>query len=66
MVKGYPVAGSASAYASAYASKSFGPSIGFLAGWALLLDYVLLPLVNYLVIGIYLNILFRRFRPGYS
>lgn len=54
MVKVYPVAGSA----YAYASKSFGPSIGFLAGWALLLDYVLLPLVNYLIIGIYLNILF--------
>jgi len=54
MVKVYPVAGSA----YAYASKSFGSNIGFLAGWALLLDYVLLPLVNYLVIGIYLNILF--------
>lgn len=54
MVKVFPVAGSS----YTYASKAFGPNIGFLAGWSLLLDYVLLPLVNYIVIGIYLNILF--------
>ncbi|WP_427134362.1 APC family permease [Pseudarthrobacter sp. S9] len=54
MVKVCPVAGSS----YSYASKSFGPNIGFLAGWSLLLDYLLLPMVNYLVIGIYLNILF--------
>lgn len=59
MVKVFPVAGSA----YAYATRSFGPNVGFLAGWALLLDYVLLPLVNYLVIGIYLNILFPAIAP---
>lgn len=47
----YPVAGSA----YAYSQKEFGAPIGFLAGWSLLLDYLFLPMINYLVIGIYLN-----------
>lgn len=51
MVKVTPNSGSA----YAYASRSFGAHIGFLAGWGTLLDYLLLPLVNYLVIGIYLD-----------
>jgi amino acid transporter len=38
-----------------YTQKSFGAPIGFLAGWSLLLDYLFLPMLNYLVIGIYLN-----------
>ncbi|MGY4708362.1 APC family permease [Mycolicibacterium sp. CBM1] len=46
----YPVAGSA----YTYAQKSFGAPIGFLSGWSLLLDYLFLPMINYLVIGIYL------------
>ena len=51
MVQAYPVAGSA----YVYSQKSFGAPIGFLAGWSLLLDYLFLPMLNYLVIGIYLN-----------
>ncbi|MDF0604844.1 APC family permease [Neisseriaceae bacterium TC5R-5] len=51
MVKKYPSTGSA----YAYASKSFGRTPGFLAGWSLLLDYLFLPMINYLVIGIYLH-----------
>ena len=51
MVRKYPVAGSA----YSYASLSFGPAVGFLAGWSLLLDYLFLPMINYLVIGLYLN-----------
>jgi len=47
----YPMAGST----YAYAQRSFGAPIGFLAGWLLLLDYLLLPMLNYLVIGIYLK-----------
>jgi putrescine importer len=47
----YPAAGSA----YTYTLKNFGAHLGFLAGWALLLDYLFLPLLNYLVIGIYLN-----------
>ncbi|AQT78018.1 Putrescine importer PuuP [Mycolicibacterium litorale] len=46
----YPVAGSS----YTYAQKSFGAPVGFLAGWSLLLDYLFLPMINYLVIGIYL------------
>ena len=51
MAAAYPVAGSA----YTYTQKSFGAPIGFLAGWSLLLDYLFLPMLNYLVIGIYLN-----------
>jgi len=51
MVKAYPYAGSA----YTYAQKSLNPHVGFFAGWVLLLDYLFLPMINYLVIGIYLN-----------
>lgn len=51
MVKAFPLAGSA----YTYTEKSFGPGIGFLAGWALLLDYLFLPMLNFMVIGLYLN-----------
>jgi putrescine importer len=51
MAAAYPVAGST----YAYTQKTFGPPIGFLAGWSLLLDYLFLPMLNYLLIGIYLN-----------
>ncbi|MBT8767808.1 APC family permease [Metapseudomonas boanensis] len=54
MVRRYPIAGSA----YSYTSKSFGPAVGFLAGWSLLLDYLFLPMINYLVIGLFLNIAF--------
>ena len=50
----YPVAGSA----YTYAQKSFGAPIGFLSGWSLLLDYLFLPMINYLVLGIYLGAAF--------
>ena len=29
-----------------YASKAFNPNIGFLAGWAMILDYLLIPLLS--------------------
>ena len=51
MAAAYPVAGSA----YTYSQKSFGAPIGFLAGWSLLLDYLFLPMLNYLVIGIYMG-----------
>lgn len=51
MVRAYPVSGSA----YTYTQRTFGGHVGFLAGWALLLDYLFLPMINYLVIGIYLN-----------
>jgi putrescine importer len=51
MVVAIPTAGSA----YTYASKSFGRPLGFMVGWALLLDYVFLPMINYLVIGLYMT-----------
>lgn len=51
MVKAYPFAGSA----YTYTQKSINPYVGFMAGWTLLLDYLFLPMINYLVIGIYLH-----------
>lgn len=51
MVKAYPYAGTA----YTYAQKALNPHMGFFAGWILLLDYLFLPMINYLVIGIYLN-----------
>ncbi|MNZ63761.1 Putrescine importer PuuP [compost metagenome] len=54
MVRRFPVAGSA----YSYTNLAFGPSIGFLAGWSLLLDYLFLPMINYLLIGLFLNIAF--------
>lgn len=51
MAMAYPYAGSA----YVYTQRSFGGAIGFLAGWALMLDYLFLPLINYLLIGIYLE-----------
>jgi len=51
MGKVFPTAGSA----FSFATNAFGASIGFLAGWALLLDYLFLPMINYLVIGIYVH-----------
>ena len=51
MVLAHPVAGSA----YTYASRSFGRGLGFMVGWALLLDYIFLPMINYLVIGLYMQ-----------
>ncbi|QTI69809.1 APC family permease [Gordonia polyisoprenivorans] len=53
MVRIHPVAGSA----YSYTQRSFGGSVGFAAGWALLLDYIFLPMINFLVIGIFVNAL---------
>jgi amino acid transporter len=43
MARAFPVAGSV----YAYASRGIGPSAGFLAGWAILLDYLLVPTLCY-------------------
>jgi amino acid transporter len=51
LVRAYPVAGSA----YTYSRGAFGPHVGFLVGWALLLDYLLLPMLSYLLIGQYLG-----------
>jgi putrescine importer len=51
LVRVLPFAGSA----FAYSTRAFGNRFGFLTGWTLLLDYILLPGINYLLIGIYLH-----------
>ena len=46
----FPSAGSSYTYTSA----TMSPNLGFLIGWAALLDYLLLPMVNALIIRSYL------------
>jgi putrescine importer len=60
MVVAQPIAGSA----YSYASRSFGRPVGFMVGWALLLDYIFLPMINYLVIGLYMNDYFPGIPQG--
>ena len=51
MARVYPVAGSA----YTYARRSINPSVGFLVGWAVLLDYFFLPMVIWLIGAAYLT-----------
>ncbi|WP_093231608.1 amino acid permease [Thermoflavimicrobium dichotomicum] len=59
MVKAYPVAGST----YTYAQKSIHPTVGFLVGWAVLLDYLFLPMVNFAIGSAYLSAAFPQI-PG--
>jgi amino acid transporter len=51
MVQAHPYSGSV----YTYTRKAFGSYFGFMAGWTLLLDYIFLPLLSYLLIGIYMS-----------
>jgi putrescine importer len=51
MAVAYPVAGSA----YTYVRRSIDPRVGFLVGWAILLDYLFLPMVIWLIGGSYLS-----------
>ncbi|WP_258196944.1 APC family permease [Pseudomonas entomophila] len=51
MVQAYPYSGSV----YTYTRRTFGACVGFMAGWTLLLDYIFLPLLSYLLIGIYMS-----------
>ncbi len=51
MARHFPVAGSA----YTYVRKALDPRLGFLVGWAILLDYLFLPLVIWLIGGSYLR-----------
>jgi amino acid transporter len=48
MARVYPVAGSV----YAYTARSIGETVGFFAGWAILLDYLLLPTLSNVVCAI--------------
>ncbi|WP_024356578.1 APC family permease [Leucobacter chironomi] len=51
MVRRYPVAGSA----YTYAQQAFGGGAGFLTGWVLLLDYLFIPMINFMILGLYMS-----------
>lgn len=51
MAKAYPVAGSA----YTYVRRTIGGRVGFLVGWAIMLDYLFLPMVIWLIGGSYLQ-----------
>jgi len=54
MARKIPLAGSA----YTYSSVAFGEKFGFLVGWALMLDYLFLPMINYLAIGMFMGAFF--------
>lgn len=56
MVKVYPMAGSV----YSYAQRSINPHIGFLGGWTILMDYLLMPILCYVCAAIYLQTLFPQ------
>lgn len=51
MVRRYPVAGSA----YTYSQQAFGGTTGFLTGWVLMLDYLFIPMINFLILGLYVG-----------
>ncbi|MDI2591758.1 APC family permease [Pseudomonas sp. 681] len=51
MASAFPVAGSA----YSYVRKAISPKLGFIAGWAVLLDYLFLPMAIWLIGAAYLN-----------
>ncbi|NUW37635.1 APC family permease [Nonomuraea sp. SMC257] len=51
MVKAFPLSGSV----YNYASRGISPAVGFMTGWAILLDYLLLPSLLYLVASLAMN-----------
>lgn len=56
MAHAFPVAGSL----YSYAARSLGATVGFIAGWAILLDYLLLPTLNYVAVAIALHSAFPQ------
>ncbi|HEV7652693.1 MAG TPA: APC family permease [Actinophytocola sp.] len=56
MSRAFPLAGSV----YAYAGRGIAPPFGFIAGWQILLDYILVPTLLYIISGIAMN----AFVPG--
>lgn len=56
----FPNAGSA----YTYAKNSLHPNVGFMVGWASMLDYLLLPLVNVIIVASYMESFFPAV-PGW-
>jgi len=51
MVSVYPISGST----YSYVQRSINPHIGFITGWTMLLDYILLPMICILFLGLFMN-----------
>jgi amino acid transporter len=51
MAKAFPLAGSV----YTYAGRGIAPPVGFIAGWQILLDYILIPALLYIVSGVAMN-----------
>lgn len=54
MAGAFPSAGSA----YTYAKESIHPNVGFLVGWTSMMDYILLPLVNIIIVRSYMESFF--------
>ncbi len=52
----YPMAGSA----YTYVSRSLNPHLGFVAGWAMFLDYIIIPLMSTIVPALAIEVLISR------
>lgn len=51
MAKRFPMTGSA----YSYVQKVISPSSGFLVGWAIMMDYLFIPMVNFMLFGIFFH-----------
>lgn len=51
MAAAYPISGSV----YSYTQRALSPYIGFLGGWGILMDYLLLPMLNCLLISVFLK-----------
>jgi putrescine importer len=51
MAASFPEAGST----YAYASKSLHPNVGYFAGWGMILDYTVIPLMSFIFVGLTAN-----------
>ncbi|MFJ7936744.1 APC family permease [Sporosarcina sp. NPDC096371] len=60
MAVAFPSSGSA----YVYTQKSLNPAAGFLVGWVILMDYLFMPMVNYLAFGIFFSAAFPAI-PNY-
>lgn len=49
----FPIAGSS----YSYTQRTMNSYWGFMIGWTIMMDYVLLPIVNFVLVGMYMNIL---------
>lgn len=56
MVRFFPIAGSA----YTYAKEAINAHLGFLVGWVATLDYLLLPMINAILSGIYMGAVFPQ------